>query len=78
MDSFDRLAALEFGHYVLGDMFGPLVRCSMVGADGIQHDEQLPAAIAHTLWAIPDLCGVELFSLTIHHGHYIDDWGQSA
>lgn len=74
----DQVAPRGLGHDQLGSLLGPDVHCSMVGAAGDVLEAYLPAAIAHSLWAIPDLCGVEIFSLTIHHGDYYDDWGQSV
>lgn len=68
----------ELGHDHLGSLFGPDLLCKLVGANGDVTYESMPAAIAHALWAIPDLCGVEIFGLTIYHGDFIDDWGQSV
>lgn len=78
MEDHDRLAPQGFGHDRLGSLLGPDVSCLLVGADGTVTKATLPAAIAHALWAIPDLCGVEIMALTIQHGHWIDDWGQSV
>lgn len=68
----------SLGHDILGSLFGPDVPCTLTTSTGRREKKMLPAALAHALWAIPGVCGVEIMSLVIHHGDWIDDWGQSV